>query len=299
MSAVVKSSSDPRLAAGEQAAFHGPPAAGLRPLRAALARDPGQPRARWLLAVCLGALGRYADAAAVLDPVLGTDPLAATARASHLRQLARHAEAEDLDRAALRLAPAGPAAPEACADALVGLVADAVGRYDTAAARRRLATAGEYVATLPAAAGAGATGAGGGRHWRARIRLAWVSAEVALLCERPAEAAVSCTAAVRRSLAAGAPRHLVKSLLFRGVAEEVLGDPAAPGTLAAAAREAERLGLLPLVWPARLVRSRILASSDPQAAQGDLDAAHTAMRAIAVRLPADLTSALLTRTGGS
>src|SRR5262249_51490246 len=108
-----------------------------------------------------------------------------------------------------------------------------------------------------------------------------------------------CADAVRRSLAAAAPRHLAKSLLFRGVAEEALGDPAAPATLAAAAHEAERLGLLPLVWPARLGRSRVPAPGAPQAAQGELDAARTAMRAIAVRLPADLASGFLTQTGES
>src|SRR6266511_3297229 len=247
---------NPALAAGERAAFHGRPAAGLAPLRKVLAGHPEPPRVRWLQGVCLGALGRYVEAAAVLGPALAADPLAATARASHLRQLERHAEAEDLDRAALRLAAAGS---EAWADALIGLVADA--------------------------------------GWRPPVRLAWVRAEVALLCGRPEDAARHAADAVRRSAAAGAPRHLAKSLLFRGVAEEVLGDKAAAATLDLAARAAEDLGLLPLVWPARLMRSRILSVAEPETAQSDLAAARAAMRAIAVGLPEDDSMALLTRTG--
>jgi tetratricopeptide (TPR) repeat protein len=309
------------LAAGEWAAFHGDPAAGVGPLRALLATGSGAGRARWLLGVCLGALGRYAEAAAVLEPALATDPLAATARASHLRQLERHAEAEVLDRAALDLAAAGsypercypersypggpdparpdlacpdpagrdpagralagrdPAGPDparldpagqALADALTGLVADAVGRLDVATATERLA-----------GAAAAATAAAG---WRPRVRLAWVSAEVALLSDRPAAAARQAARALRLATAASAPRHVAKSLLFRGVAEHVLADPAAVRTLDLAARAAQDLGLLPLVWPARLVRSRILAVSDPEAAQGDLAVAHAAMRAISVGL---------------
>src|SRR5262249_15220730 len=149
-----------------------------------------------------------------------------------------------------------------------------------------LAAATRYVAALAdpmPPAGVAAPG------WRARIRLAWVGAEVALLCGRPADAAEQAADAVRRATAAGAPRHLAKSLLFRGVAEQVLGDPAAAATLDRAARAAAGLGLLPLVWPARLVRARILTTSDPEAAHSDLAAARTAMRGIAVRLPAGLS----------
>jgi tetratricopeptide (TPR) repeat protein len=282
------------LAAGEHEAFHGRPAAGAALLGDLLADHPEPPRARWLLGVCLGALGRYAVAAAVLEPALSADSpaadsLAASARASHLRQLQRHAEAEELDRAAVLLALAGPpeCREEALADALTGLVADAVGRYDLAAARTRLAEATAHVAGRPAA----------GALWRAPIRLAWVRAEVALLGGEPEVAARQAATAVRLSRAAAAPRHLAKSLLFRGVAEQVLGSPAAAATLDLAANSAADLGLLPLVWPARLVRSRILAEVEPEAARGEWAAADAAMRAIAAGLPDDESSALLTRTG--
>ncbi len=121
-----------------QAAFHGPPAGAL-PLVAGL--DPAGPvpdRVRWLAGVCLGALGRYRTAEPLAGcPVSGVTPagsLAASCLASHLRQLGRHAAAEPLDR---RPSPPRPTA-EARADALVGLVADAVGRLDLATARRRL-----------------------------------------------------------------------------------------------------------------------------------------------------------------
>jgi hypothetical protein len=260
-----------------RAAFHGAPADALERLRTVLDGHAEPPQARWLLGVCLGALGRYTEAAAVLAPALATDSLAASARASHLRQLERHAEAEDLDRVALRLA----ATAEARSDALVGLVADAVGRADLAAARTRL----EDAAALAAPG------------WRHPVRLAWVRAEVALLGDRPGQALACAHDAVRRSTGAGAPRHVAKSLLFRGVAEHVLGDPAAAATLDAAARSAASLGLLPLVWPARLVRSRILAASEPETARGDSAAADAAMRAIAAGLPPGESSALLTRTG--
>jgi hypothetical protein len=325
----------PRVLAGEHEAFHGHPTTGVELLWNVLADHPELPRARWLLGVCLGALGRYTAAAAVLGPAVAGDSLAASARASHLRQLERHAAAETLDRAALRLARDGPphARTEALADALTGLVADAVGRHDLPGARERLAEAAEHVARSAGDRSAGDGSAGDGSAgdrsagdrsagdgsagdgsagdrsagdrsagdgsagdgsagdraaaaagWRAPIRLAWVSAEVALLGTRPDEAARQAEDAVRRSIAAGAPRHLAKSLLFRGVAEQVLGAPSAASTLDAAARAAQDLGLLPLLWPARLVRSRILAESEPETARGDLAAAHAAMRAIAVGL---------------
>jgi hypothetical protein len=225
------------------------------------------PRARWLLGVCLGALGRYGEADEVLAPAVRTDPLAATCRASHLRQLERHAEAEPLDRHALALAAPGS---EGAADALIGLVADAVGRPDPGLAQERLGAATAAlagVAGLPRGVGSLPSAVDWG--WRAGIRLSWVAAEVALLTDRAADALHHAKGAVRASTAAAAPRHLTKSLLFRGVAEHVSGDPGAARTLDEAARSAARLGLLPLVRPAREVRARVLASTHPEAARAD------------------------------
>jgi tetratricopeptide (TPR) repeat protein len=268
--------------AAERALFHAEPRHAVGQLRIVYAAAPGDPRTRWLLAVALGALGQYADAAALLDPWLRTDPLAATARASHLRQLEHHREAEALDRHALTL----PAGPDARADALIGLVADAVGQGYLDQARERLDAATAALAGVAGIPNAidplptalvlphlatpappvGRPPPTQGAGWRGGIRLAWVAAEVALLGGRPAQALRHAAEAVRRSEEAAAPRHLTKSLLFRGVAEEVAGDPAAADTLASAAAGAERMGLLPLVWPARLVRSRLLAATDPDGA---------------------------------
>jgi len=261
--------------AAERALFHGQPREAEKQLRAVYEMAPGDSRARWLLGVCLGALGRYGAAAELLAPAVRADPLAATALASHLRQVERHAEAEHLDRHALAGSAPGS---EPAADALIGLVADAVGRGDIGLAQSRLDAA--------TAALAGVAGSLSGVEWlpnavdwgwRAGIRLAWVAAEVALLGDQPARALARARLAVQRSEVAGAPRHLAKSLLFRGVAEREAGEPGAAATLHAAAGAAARLGLLPLLWPALAVHAQILATTHPDAAR-PLDARATQVR---------------------
>ncbi len=237
------------------AAFHGPPRDAL-PVLAGLDPDGPLPaRTRWLAGVCLGALGRYRTAERWLLPGCTASPvdsLALTCRASHLRQVGRHAAAEPLDTAAL----AAASDPEARADALVGLVADAVGRLDLPAAERRLAAARAELAT-----------AGGHGAWRPAVRLAWVTAEVALLGDCSDGAASAAEDAWRRSRAATACRHAVKSQLILGAALEAGGRTrAATRILRAAAAGADRLDLLPLAWPARALLARTLAQRAPQAA---------------------------------
>lgn len=214
--------------------------------------------------MCLGALGRYASAARYLLPGgLPAGSAAASCRASHLRQLGRHAEAEPLDRYALATAEDA----EARADALVGLVADAVGRLDLPAARDRLAAAAGEIA--------------GHAEWRAPIRLAWVEAEVALLADRPAEAVAAAGAAVHRSREVVAWRHAVKSELVLGAALEAAGRfPAAARVLRGAAARAERLDLLPLVWPARTLRATILSPRAPAVAARERRRAASAIGSI-------------------
>lgn len=263
------------------AAFHGPPAGAL-PLLAGL--DPAGPlpdRTRWLAGVCLGALGRYRTAGRYLlpgpgpGPGTGTGPtssLALSCRASHLRQVGRHAEAEPLDEAAL--AAAGD--PEARADALVGLVADAVGRLDLPVARARLAVA---AGELPI----GDSGRADIGHcaWRCSVRLAWVGAEVALLEDDPLAAAEAARAALLRSQSVAAFRHAVKSALFLGAALDAAGRPRpAARLLRAAAADADRLGLPPLVWPARTLRARILADRAPHTAARERQQARSAQSLI-------------------
>jgi hypothetical protein len=260
------------------AVFHRGPDHGLAALAALAGGDEvdgvDAATVRWLTGVCLGAQGHYRRAAEILLPP-GTEPdsLAASTRASHLRQLARHAEAESWDTRAVALAPAAGHPAVALADGLVGLVADAVGRADTAVAADRLATAGAHVRALDPTA-----------HWRARVRLAWVSAEHAMLCDDPALARTHALDAVGRSQSADAPRHLVKSLLVLGVAGHLLGRPDAAGVLADAARRAEQLGVPTLVWPAQLVLARTLWPSDPDGSRRAHAQAGRMVRAIAAEL---------------
>lgn len=189
----------------------------------------------WLRGVALGAVGRYADARRLLLPLNGSLPLSTLA--SQARQVGRHAEAETLDRRALDLARSD----EARADATSGLVADAVGRGDAAAAAARLPAARLAV-----------------HGWRATTRLHWVAAELALLCDAAGEAVAAGDAAVGAARAASAPRHLTKSLLVRGVARKAAGDAAGARTdlLDALARAREQQ-LPTLVWPAAAVAAEL------------------------------------------
>jgi hypothetical protein len=166
---------------------------------------------------------------------------AASARASHLRQVGRHADAAQRDARALDLA----AAPGDLADARAGLVADALGGGD----------AEKAFALLPAARAA--ADADGG--WRARTRLFWVLAELALLVGEPRTAAADADEAVLAARGAGARRHLTKSLLVRGVARGAAGDPSAAAMdLLTALEQAQAAELTSLVWPAAAVAADLV-----------------------------------------
>ena len=275
------------LAEGERAAFHGRPADAVAVLQRAvgLARDAQATneltRAAWLLGVALGAAGRYGPASTVLRPLsagrgqqgrarLLASPAAST-WASHHRQVGLHAEAAAHDARALELA----GDDDARFDALLGLAADAVGQGDRGAAAERLAEA-EAVAE-----------ARRGERWRPSVRLDWVRAEVALLDERADDAADAAQDAVDVAEEAHAPRHVAKSLLFRGVAEQSGGDvDAAAETLEQAATLAESLGALPLVWPARAVLGVQLAGRGDAGAAEQLRLAAAAVDEIGRHLPA-------------
>ncbi|GAB2639918.1 hypothetical protein GCM10027169_04940 [Gordonia jinhuaensis] len=109
---------------------------------------------QWYRAVVLGATGRFAMAAHVLDGMVGdhrgddlTVSLALSTRGSLLRQQGRHREAAPLDSRALRLsASEGGGADRAGlrhaarADALVGVAADALGYGDFTTCRRLMST---------------------------------------------------------------------------------------------------------------------------------------------------------------
>jgi hypothetical protein len=244
-----------------RAAWHGSPAAAV-PVLAGLDPEGAVPaRVRWLAGVCLGATGRYRQAARWLAPAgEPAGSLAASCLASHQRQLGRHAAAEPLDRLALATAED----TEARADALVGLVADAVGRHDLALARERLGTATRWV-------NLGDTG------WRACVRLAWVTAETALLGSNPDAAVAAGRHADEISRHAEACRHAVKSWLVLGVALDAAGRcrPAAR-VLRRAAAGAARLDLIPLVDPARTVLSGIMRTHAPGVAERERQQARSA-----------------------
>lgn len=257
--------SDPRPAGGvagrlERAAWAGHP----RDAPVALAGlDPdAQPdRTRWLAGVCLGALGRYREAGRWLDP--DRDSLAASCRASHLRQLGRHAEAELLDERALATATTA----EARADALVGLVADAVGHRDVPAMTARLAVARAAIH--------------GDRAWRPQIRLAWVTAEVALCCDDPATALAAGRAAVRLSGAVTACRHAEKSRLVLAASLHAAGRArAAARLLRLGAAGATRLDLAPLEVALRRFRAEILQVRAPETARRERQRGDSAERNI-------------------
>ncbi len=283
------------LVAGERAAFHGRPAAGVEPLRRAVdtatadgltAEAAG---AGWLLGVCLASAGRYGGALEVLDPLVAAadsaesrvlSALAGATAASVHRQLGRHAVAQGYDERALEVS-GGTA--EAGFDALLGLAADAVGLGDSEVAAARLDEATALVGDRA-------------DWWRQRVRLGWVQAEVALLRGHAEEAAASAHTSVDLAEQSGAPRHVAKGLLFLGVAQVEAGQLTEAATvLRRAGLLAESLGTLPLQWPARAVLGALLAEDSPAESERALAAARRAVTAIADDLPEPLRVAWLGR----
>jgi tetratricopeptide (TPR) repeat protein len=286
------------LAAGERAAFHGRPAAGIPPLQQAVetahesGRDDEATAAAWLLGVALGAAGKYGSALAVLEPLADRAAvdhparrlfasLAASTAASVHRQLGRHAAARVLDEQAESLAGD---APEALFDARLGLAADAVGLDDGTVARTRLEQATVLLE-------------GRADWWRQRVRMLWVRAEIALLPGGdPAAAVKAAETAVTLAEGSGAPRHVAKSLLFLGVAQVQAGDQAeAAATLRRAATLSESLGCLPLVWPSRAMLGALLDGELPQESARNLAGARGTVISIADDLPEDLRADWLGR----
>ena len=214
----------------------------------------------WARAVVLGGQGRYAAAETLLR-ALRTGPgvpdglraHAAVTRASHLRQVGAHGPAAAFDAAAARLARplvrrpvtdvAGTGAAAALGDALAGLAADAIGRWDAGTAERMLHRAAPWcgVAGHPDPPPVS----------RTAVRWFWVRAETSLLAVTPR---ARCGPPRRPNALAdglGSPRHVLKSRLVRAVARAVAGQGVA-GELDAVATDAGVAGLLPLQWAALL-----------------------------------------------
>lgn len=198
----------------------------------------------WLRAVAAGGQGRYGSAAADLAELLrggcgaGLASLALSTRASFLRQLGWHWQAHDWDGRAWARAAGDP---EAGADALIGLAADALGVGRLAASASLLARAAGLVRAHPPAPP------------RLEIRLAWVGAELAMAggdgrtATRHARRGVELTQAALPALR----RHRVKSDVVLAAALCCAGDVAGSRALADAALDAAGYhGLVPLQWAA-------------------------------------------------
>lgn len=196
------------------------------------------PRELWFRAVAAGGQGRYSCALADLDRIQRLAPhgtfasLSLSTRASFLRQLGWHDRARSLDGQALRLAD-GVATPSA--DALIGLAADALGVGRFAASARALQRASDLItASMPP---------------RLPVRLAWVSAELAMVSGDGMSAVAAAERAIELATALASVRHAVKSRVILAAARCSNGD------LDASRREADEVlrqtgsfGLLPLRW---------------------------------------------------
>lgn len=190
----------------------------------------------WLRAVAAGGQGRYASARTDLDAIPRTggrlDSLALSTRASFLRQVGWHAAARGWDGRAL--AHAGGDA-EARADAFIGLAADALGVGRFALSARLLDYAGSVVAS--------------GCPARLPVRLAWVSAELAMASGRAADAVGHAERGVALAAALGSTRHAVKSSVVHAAALCCAGvHDAARGVADTALDRAREAGLVPLTW---------------------------------------------------
>lgn len=201
------------------------------------------PAQLWLRAVAAGGQGRYSSARTdlvALSRTVQTGRLASLAystRGSFLRQLGWHALARGFDGCALVVANADP---EATADALIGLAADALGLRRLAAGTVLLARADDALAQSAVSVSP-----------RVAVRRLWVAAELAMAGGNGA-AAVRHAERAAESAAAMLPastRHGVKSAMVLAAAlccAGATGQARAVGDAALSA--ADDAGLDPLCW---------------------------------------------------
>ncbi len=199
------------------------------------------PQQLWLRAVAAGGQGRYGSAYRDLAVLRRSVPagrlvsLAHSTQGSFLRQLGWHTVARGWDGRALALAGADP---EARADALIGLAADALGVGRLAAAAMLLARADSALGPGPVAD-------------RLPVRRRWVAAELAMAsgdgesAVRRAEEAVE----LAEAMAVASARHRAKSDVVLAAALCSAGGIGRARAVAEAALDATgRLGLIPLRW---------------------------------------------------
>ncbi len=206
------------------------------------------PTELWLRAVASGGQGRYGTAyrdLATLRRSTATGRLASLAHSTQgslLRQLGWHAVARGWDGRALALAGSDP---EAGADALIGLAADALGVGRFAAAATLLARVDPLLASAESTRSEAAV------PDRLPVRRCWVSAELAMargegdIAVRQAGEAVRLAA----TMAVPSPRHQVKSDVVLAAALCSAGNTERARAVAESALDTTgRLGLLPLRW---------------------------------------------------
>jgi hypothetical protein len=207
------------------------------------------PHQLWLRAVASGGQGRYGSAYGDLAALRRSSAdrqaaprlvsLAHSTQGSLLRQLGWHALARGWDGRALAAAGADP---EARADALIGLAADAlgVGRFAAAAMLLTRADAALAPAELPDHVAD-----------RLAVRRRWVAAELAMAAGDGATAVRHAEEAVElaQAMAVASARHRVKSDVVLAAALCSAGVTERARTVAQTALQATgRFGLTPLRW---------------------------------------------------
>ena len=228
------------------------------------------PHELWLRAVGAAGQGRYASARCDLAALRRQQThgpsasLAHSAHASFLRQLGHHRLARGWDGRALALAGNrrdDPRSAEAANDALVGLAADALGVGRLKAAGRFLECAKDRLTDVPDLP-------------RLKIRMAWVSAELALAGGDGESAVRHAQQGVELAEAAGSyRRHRIKSDLVLAAALCMAGSLEKARTVAdTALADAEVHGLLPLQWALACVLSDIGSDTHPSQVIADIRA---------------------------
>lgn len=202
----------------------------------------GTPTELWLRAVAAGGQGRYGSAYRDLAALRRSAPtarllsLAHSTQGSFLRQLGWHTVARGWDGRALALAGADP---EARADALIGLAADALGVGRFAAAATLLEHADSGLGAAPAL------------PERLAVRRRWVAAELAMARGDGVTAVRHAAEAVESAgaMVAASARHRVKSEVVLAAALCSAGSTERARAVAQAALDATgRSGLIPLRW---------------------------------------------------
>ncbi len=193
---------------------------------------------RWLRAVTAGGQGRYGAARtelALLRREAAAGPLASLAHsteASLWRQLGWHAWARGWDGRALLLAGDDR---DARTDALVGLAADALGLGRFALSARLLQRARSEQPTAPV-----------DRH---AVRIAWVSAELAMAQGHPDAALDHAQRGVALAADGTSVRHRIKSDVVLAAALCCAGRvPEATALADGLLARTEQYGLTPLRW---------------------------------------------------